>query len=423
MKDLSFDTAAPPESGRLVEQIEVLRTKLRLAQQLNRSDIERLLNDVGRLRTAAMSHAVPAQSESLQRLRGVTVGTSTKRTAHAADMGFEGVLGESPGILDALELVRRAAPTPLPMLIDGESGTGKELFARVVHANSKRADEPFISVNCGAIPENLIESELFGHKKGAFTGADSDRKGYFEAANGGTIFLDEVGELPMQGQVKLLRVLQVGEVQRVGSDTPVKVDARIVAATNRNLEQMSQDGGFREDLFYRLSVIHATLPPLRERRDEVSLLCEYFLSEAARELEQPRITLSQSLHNFLASYDYPGNIRQLKNLIYRLSCLADGEADLQHLPKGLRPDDVVQQLGSGGGVQLPPDASLADVKRAASDAAERRYLEQGLRESAGRVVDLARNLDMNRSHVQSLLKKHGLKAMSYRRLSRRVGGD
>lgn len=414
MKDLDVDSDVRPDSGRLIEKIEVLRTKLRLAQQLSRADIERLLTDVSSLRASAMTHSVPTQSEPLERLRGASAGPSDERATSAADLGFEGVLGDSPGIQEALELVRRAAPTPLPMLIDGESGTGKELFARVVHANSKRADEPFISVNCGAIPENLIESELFGHKKGAFTGASSDRKGYFEAANGGTIFLDEVGELPMQGQVKLLRVLQVGEVQRVGTDTPVKVDARIVAATNRNLAQMSDTGEFREDLFYRLSVIRATLPPLRERRDEIPLLCEYFLNEAARELELPRIQLAGALRAFLESYRFPGNVRELKNLIYRLSCLADGEANLDHLPKEIRSGDAVEQLGQAEGGDLPPDASLAEVKRLASDAAERRYLEEGLRGTAGRVVDLARNLEMNRSHVQSLLRKHGLKAMSFR---------
>lgn len=414
MKDLSFESDVPADSGRLVEKIEVLRTKLRLAQQLARPEIERLLEDVSNLRASVMSFSGNQHLESLERLRGAEVTSRRQPAAQGADLGFDGVLGESPGILDALELVRRAAPTRLPMLIDGESGTGKELFARVVHGNSKRADEPFVSVNCGAIPENLIESELFGHKKGAFTGASADRKGFFESAHGGTIFLDEVGELPMQGQVKLLRVLQVGEIQRVGSDKPIKVDARVVAATNRNLEQMAQDGEFREDLYYRLSVIHASLPPLRERRDEIPLLCEYFLSEAAQELERPRIELAAEVRELLGHYSYPGNIRELKNLIYRLSCLADGVARLEHLPQRLRAavaeDAAVAPLSTIDDSEV----TLAEVKRKASDAAERRFLEAGLRATSGRVVDLARKLQMNRSHVQSLLKKHGLKAMSFR---------
>lgn len=414
MKDLSVESGAGADSGRLVEKIEVLRTKLRLAQQLSRPDIERLLDDVSSLRNSVMSFSSTRHVEGLARLRKAKADAPSRSATAASDLGFEGVLGESPGILDALELVRKAAPTPLPMLIDGESGTGKELFARVVHANSKRSAEPFISVNCGAIPENLIESELFGHKKGAFTGASSDRKGYFEAAHGGTIFLDEVGELPMQGQVKLLRVLQVGEIQRVGSDTPVKVDARVVAATNRNLEQMSKDGGFREDLFYRLSVIHATLPPLRERRDEVPLLCDFFLTEAARELERPRVELAPELRAFLGTYGYPGNIRELKNLIFRLSCLADGVAQLEHLPQSLRDRSGADVAAIPADAGVAAGLSLAEVKRAASDAAERRYLESGLRATSGRVVDLAQQLKMNRSHVQTLLKKHGLKAMSFR---------
>lgn len=414
MKDLSIQSRSRPDSGRMVEKIEVLRTKLRLAQQLNRPEIERLLDDVSNLRSSLLSYTSNRHVESLEQLRGTQEKSPIPSVANGADLGFEGVLGDSQGISDALELVRRAAPTPLPLLIDGESGTGKELFARVVHANSKRAAEPFISVNCGAIPENLIESELFGHKKGAFTGASSDRKGYFESAHGGTIFLDEVGELPLQGQVKLLRVLQVGEVQRVGSDTPVKVDARVVAATNRDLEQMSKDGGFREDLFYRLSVIHATLPPLRERRDEIPLLCEYFLNEAAQELEIPKIDLAEELQAALAIYRYPGNIRELKNLIYRLSCLADGVAQIKHLPHSVRSVSVQADVDSTGEPSVAQPTSLAEVKRVASDAAERAFLEEGLRAASGRVVDLAKNLDLNRSHVQTLLKKHNLKAMRFR---------
>ncbi len=172
------------------------------------------------------------------------------------------------------------------MLIDGESGTGKELMAKVIHANGARADKPYISVNCGAIPDNLLESELFGHKKGAFTGASGDRKGKFESAHSGTIFLDEIGELPLSGQVKLLRVLESHEIQRVGSDETIAVDARIVAATNKNLRSSCEEGKFREDLFYRLSVIHVTLPPLRERKDEIPLLFEYFGDEAAEALKR-----------------------------------------------------------------------------------------------------------------------------------------
>ena len=235
------------------------------------------------------------------------------------------------------------------MLIDGESGTGKELMAKVIHANGDRADRPFVSVNCGAIPENLLESELFGHRKGAFTGASGDRKGKFEAAHTGTIFLDEIGELPLSGQVKLLRVLEAHEIQRVGSDEPIAVDTRVVAATNRNLRKLCEEGRFREDLFYRLSVIHITLPPLRERKDEIPLLFEFFCDEAAEALKRRPIEMSRPLRQFLLDYAYPGNIRELRNIIYRLSCLAGRTADLEHLPADIRPAPPVHDASAAPG--------------------------------------------------------------------------
>jgi transcriptional regulator with GAF, ATPase, and Fis domain len=324
---------------------------------------------------------------------------------------FEGVFGDSPRLLEALEIAERAAPTPLPVLIEGESGTGKELMAKVIHSNGGRSEGPFVSVNCGAIPENLIESELFGHKKGAFTGAASDRRGRFESANGGTIFLDEIGELPLQGQVKLLRVLQSQEIQRVGSDEPIGVDTRVVAATNRNLFEMSRKGEFREDLFYRLGVIHVSVPALRERRDEIPLLIDYFCGEAAEQLQRQPVRITGRLRQFLMTYDYPGNIRELRNIIYRITCLADDIADLRHLPDGVRPlglaavSDVEQSETS---------MSLTEVKRIASDDAERNYLEQGLREVDGRVTALAKRTGMNRSYLQTLLKKHGLSSKAFR---------
>ena len=253
---------------------------------------------------------------------------------------FEGTFGDNPKLLEALEIAEKAAPTDLPVLIDGESGTGKELMAKVIHANGSRADKPFISVNCGAIPDNLLESELFGHRKGAFTGASDDRKGKFESAHTGTIFLDEIGELPLAGQVKLLRVLEAHEIQRVGSDETIAVDTRIVAATNRNLRHLSEEGKFREDLFYRLSVIHITLPPLRERRDEIPLLLAYFGDEAAGILKRRPVRLTPRLRDFLLTYPYPGNIRELRNVMYRISCLAGDTADIEHLPVDMRPSSV-----------------------------------------------------------------------------------
>jgi transcriptional regulator with GAF, ATPase, and Fis domain len=331
---------------------------------------------------------------------------------------FEGTFGDNPKLLDALEIAEKAAPTDLPVLVDGESGTGKELMAKVIHANGARADKPYISVNCGAIPDSLLESELFGHKKGAFTGAANDRRGKFESAHTGTIFLDEIGELPLVGQVKLLRVLEAHEIQRVGSDEVISVDARIVAATNKDLRRMSQEGTFREDLFYRLSVIHVTLPALRERRDEIALLVAYFGDESAGQLKRRPVKLTPRLRDFLMHYDYPGNIRELRNIMYRISCLAGDTADLAHLPQDIRPRpaglSVVAGAGRAGVADVTTATSLAEAKRAASDEAERAFLERGLQEVGGTVAELARRFEMNRSHVQMLLKKHGIHSKDFR---------
>jgi transcriptional regulator with GAF, ATPase, and Fis domain len=330
---------------------------------------------------------------------------------------FEGTFGDNPRLLESLEIAEKAAPTELPVLIDGESGTGKELMAKVIHANGSRADKPFISVNCGAIPENLLESELFGHRKGAFTGASGDRKGKFESAHMGTIFLDEIGELPLAGQVKLLRVLESHEIQRVGSDEMIAVDTRIVAATNRNLRRLSEEGKFREDLFYRLGVIHITLPPLRERRDEIPLLLAYFSDEAAGMLKRRPVRMTPRLRDFMLCYAYPGNIRELRNVIYRVSCLAGDTADIEHLPMDVRPGAASPDGSAAGAVESNPGSnlmSLGDAKRAASDEAEKVFLERGLKEVGGTVAELARRVDMNRSHLQMLLKKHGLHSKDFR---------
>jgi transcriptional regulator with GAF, ATPase, and Fis domain len=324
---------------------------------------------------------------------------------------FDGVFGESAKLLETVEIAEKAAPTDLPVLIDGESGTGKELLAKVIHANSKRSEGPFVSVNCGAIPDNLLESELFGHKRGAFTGATGDRKGKFESANSGTIFLDEIGELPLQGQVKLLRVLQSQEIQRVGSDQAIAVDTRIVAATNQDLYSMSRDGRYREDLFYRLGVIHVTLPPLRDRRDEIALLIDYFSDEAAERLQRPPWKMSSRLRTFLLNYSYPGNIRELRNIIFRIACLADSIGDLEHLPGNIRPQFAADKAAHGDAGQM----TLGEAKKAASDQAEKLFLEKGLQEVGGRVAELARRIDMNRSHLQTLLKKHGIRSKEFRR--------
>jgi transcriptional regulator with GAF, ATPase, and Fis domain len=399
----------------LLEGIEILRSTLRWSSRLERPDIEKLLRQANSLRdevmqlshkerfVQAVSAAPPAELAAGERRQALL----------ARSFVFEGTFGDNPKLLDALEIAEKAAPTDLPVLVDGESGTGKELMAKVIHANGARADKPYISVNCGAIPDSLLESELFGHKKGAFTGAANDRKGKFESAHHGTIFLDEIGELPLPGQVKLLRVLQSHEIQRVGSDETISVDARIVAATNKNLRRLIEQGSFREDLFYRLSVIHLTLPPLRERKDEIPLLIDYYADEAAEALKRRPVKMVPRLRDFLLHYSYPGNIRELRNLLYRISCLAGESADLSHLPEDIRPAMPAAARAHDGATETA--VSLSEAKRIASDEAERACLERGLQEVGGTVAELARRWDMNRSHLQILLKKHGIHSKDFRK--------
>lgn len=411
---------APPETAvsfaGVLEKIEILRSTLRWASSLDRAHIDKLLSQTNALRNEVMqlSHkdrfiSASAKAKTREQL------TSAERRQALLDRNFvfDGVFGDNPELLECLETAEKAAPTELPVLIDGESGTGKELLAKVIHANGSRSDQGYVSVNCGAIPENLIESELFGHRKGAFTGATNDRKGKFETANNGTIFLDEIGELPLPGQVKLLRVLQDHEVQRVGSDQPIPVNARVVAATNRNLLKMAGEGTFREDLFYRLSVIQVTLPPLRERRDEIPVLIEFFIDQAAELMDRTPVRVSTRLRRHLLSYPYPGNIRELRNIVLRLSCLADDIADLDHLPLTARPES-----GPGGTRGANFDlamVSLAEAKKAAADETEKVYIEEGLRAVNGKVSDLASEIGMNRSHLQTLMKKHGISYKDFRK--------
>jgi len=410
----------------LIEKVEILRSSLRWACKLDRPDIEKLLRQTAGLRDEVMqlSHkerfvkaaaAEPTRSDLSRRQR--------RKALIERSFVFEGTFGDNPKLLEALEIAEKAAPTGLPVLIDGESGTGKELMARVIHANGDRAERPFVSVNCGAIPDNLLESELFGHCKGAFTGAVSDRKGKFESAHTGTIFLDEIGELPLAGQVKLLRVLEAKEIQRVGSDQPIRVDTRVVAATNRNLRKLSEEGRFREDLLYRLGVIHVTLPPLRERKDEIPLLFEFFGDEAAEVLKRRPIEMTRRLCAFLLDYAYPGNIRELRNIVYRLSCLAGQTADIEHLPADVRPAAQAKPASdpaSGDEGRSVSGDSLSQAKRAASDLAEREFLERGLQQAGGVVIELAKRCNMNRSHLQVLLKKHGIRPKQFRAASRAV---
>ncbi len=232
-----------------------------------------------------------------------------------------GIIGNSFGLNRAIDVAVQVAPTDLSVLITGESGTGKESFPKIIHQYSSRKHGPYVAVNCGAIPEGTIDSELFGHEKGAFTGALSDRKGYFEEANNGTIFLDEIGELPLATQVRLLRVLEAGEFMKVGSSKVHKTDVRVVAATNVKMEKATQEGKFREDLFYRLSSVPISIPPLRERADDIHLLFRKFANDFAERYRMPAVKLLNDAKELLMSYRWPGNIRQLKNITEQISVI------------------------------------------------------------------------------------------------------
>ena len=247
-----------------------------------------------------------------------------------------GLLGESIPIVELREIIKQVAPTDVTVLITGESGSGKEVVANEIHKLSKRSDKPFITVNCGAIPEGIIESELFGHVKGSFTGATETRKGYFEAANGGTIFLDEIGELPLQTQVKFLRVIENGEYMKVGGNKTEKVDVRIIAATNKNLEQLIQNNSFREDLYYRLRSINIVIPPLRERKSDIKLLFDKFVNDFTGRNNIQFNGITPEAIEFITNYNWPGNVRQLKNFTESLITL--------NSDKIIELDDVMRQL-------------------------------------------------------------------------------
>ena len=249
---------------------------------------------------------------------------------------FSEIIGKSDALQRIFDLVNKVAATNVTVLIQGESGTGKEMVARSIHYNSPRAESRFLAVNCGALPESLLESELFGHTKGAFTGAVADKPGLFRSVAGGTLFLDEIGEMPLLLQVKLLRALQEHEVTPVGSSVPVKFDARIIAATNKDLETEVEDGRFREDLYYRLNVLEIRVPPLRTRREDIPLLVKHFLRKISRSQNIAEKTISKEAMTALVNYDWPGNVRELENAIERAVILSTGEIDLEGLPAKIR---------------------------------------------------------------------------------------
>jgi two-component system nitrogen regulation response regulator NtrX len=307
------------------------------------------------------------------------------------------LIGESEAMTKLDQQVRSAAPTSSRVLITGENGSGKEIVARNLHRLSLRADQPFIDVNCAAIPEELIESELFGHRKGAFTGAIDDRKGKFELADGGTLFLDEVGDMSVKTQAKVLRVLQEQTFQRVGGQQTIKVDVRVIAATNKNLEAEISAGAFRSDLYYRLAVIPIEVPPLRARGNDVVLIAEHFLRRFAAETGQPKKKLSSGAASKLKAYPWPGNVRELRNVAERLAILLRSDT--------IEPEDI--QLGTR--TEVPAEIAPNLPLREARDEFEKQYILSRLREFAGNVSRTADALGVERSNLYRKLNAYGIR--------------
>lgn len=305
---------------------------------------------------------------------------------------FPQIVGSSEKMQRVFELVAKVADTNTNILIQGESGTGKELIARSLHFNSGRSAKPFLAVNCGALPESLLESELFGHTKGSFTGAVADKKGLFRSAEGGTLFLDEIGEMPMPLQVRLLRALQEHEVTPVGSSSALKFDARIVAATNRDLEKEVANGNFREDLFYRLNVIEITLPPLRERADDIVSLVRHFVSKSAANQNTVQKAITDDAMAAIRSYPWPGNVRELENAIERAFILSGDEIELENLPGKVRSSTGIPTSQSG--------------EQATLEAIERRHVLETLRSTNEDKVSAAKILGIDLSTLYRKLKRY-----------------
>jgi two-component system, NtrC family, response regulator PilR len=316
---------------------------------------------------------------------------------------FENIIGKSGRILEVFDTIRKISDSPSTAMITGESGTGKELVARAIHFNSLRRDKPFVSVNCGAIPEGLMESELFGHVRGAFTGAVSNKIGLFSAGEGGTLFLDEITEIPPLLQVKLLRAIQTREIRRVGDTKDMKTDVRLIAASNRNLEDAVKDGVLREDLYYRLNVIPIQLPPLRERREDIPLLVAHFLQKFGKDLGKEARGVAPEAMIVLERYHWPGNIRELENVLERAIVLGAGDMlGIESLPETLRRERPVKGMEA---VELPEDG--LDLE-ATLDTIERGYLQRALDRTGGVQTKAAELLKMTFRQFRYKLQKHSL---------------
>jgi transcriptional regulator with GAF, ATPase, and Fis domain len=311
---------------------------------------------------------------------------------------FSGIIGRGPGMQSVFDIITKVAPLSTTVLIQGETGTGKELIAKAIHFNSGRKDHAMVSVNCGALPKPLLESELFGYRKGAFTGADEDRAGLFEAAHGGTLFLDEIGEMPLETQVKLLRALQEGEIRRVGDDRPIKVNVRVIAATNRDLAQEVEKATFRSDLYYRLNVVPIFLPPLRDRQDDVLALADFFLDRYSTRMNRPKPGLTRAAKEMLLTHQWLGNVRELENAIERALALGEGKDTIDV-------DQFEHLAGRQAVSQLPDDDACL---RSMALVWEKQFIKKMLVRNSWNVSKTASLLKISRQQLHNKIKKHNL---------------
>jgi len=318
--------------------------------------------------------------------------------------GFHGMVGASPAMQEVFRLVKEAARSEAPVVVRGESGTGKELAARAIHLQGKRKDGPFLQLNCAALNESLLESELFGHARGAFTGAHRARKGRFEAADGGDFFLDEIGDMPLALQAKLLRVLENGRVERVGDLRPIQTDVRIITATNRNLEELVRQGRFRQDLYFRINVVRLDLPPLRERLEDLPLLTEAFVRQLRLKTGKPIAGLASCVMERLRSHHWPGNVRELKNTLEHAFVTAkEGLIQVRHLPPGLR-----ESVSSAGRFSHGESKTVPQHPQGSGLHPEKTALVEALKRTGGNQTQAARLLGVNRNTVLNRMRKYGI---------------
>ncbi len=337
--------------------------------------------------------------ERFLKFRNLEAELSSLKESISERVSFEGFIGVSPSIKDVFDRILSIAKTDVPVIIQGESGTGKELVANAIHSLSLRKDKPCIKINCAAIPENLFESELFGHEKGAFTGATEMRKGKFEITDGGSIFFDEIGDMPLGLQAKLLRVLEDHTVIRLGGNTPIKVDARCIYATSKNLKDCITTGKFREDLFYRINVIPVVIPPLRERREDMPCLIEHFLKYFGEKHSKPELKAAPSAYEALVSYNYPGNVREMKHTIERAVLLSkNGLIDLKNLP-----DEFLAPKTEN--ILLANNLSLHENIM----SIEKQVIYNALKESGGKKIEASKKLGISRKVLWKKLKEYKLK--------------